>query len=960
MTGVDPMYNLLNTLLDDKEAVIFLGAGASMEGKQNRRQFPGTSELVERVIKKFGPLPKTQKKRLDRFYEIIEKWEKEKKLSARLSDFLDGEPGTAHYHLAALSTALFGDCQSLLHLTTNYDDLMTKAFKDLERNPQRRFKTIDLSLQPNIAGLEFQEDVSNIEAHIKEGRPAVIKLFGNLNSQSPIFRQRDMKFQPEVEKKLIQWMQKPMIVIGYSFSDAVIVELLIASRGTAPVFLVNPSAKIPAVIKNLDRVHHIKRGFSGFISDLLVLIKERKPETGRKVDNILDFLGVPVFQQDPGPVIEAAGQDTVSLPEKGLYTNSWALVAGINRYKDENIPDLNFTCNDARAVASCLPALGFPGKNIKLLVTEENQVTREAILDILETQINPYMKEDDRFVFYFSGHGVSYESNKLTRGYILMQDSTIYGKMPSSANPFLKKIPARALEMQTLLQTIQALPCKHKLVLIDSCFSGFMAQARGIYQITADELAKKLAQWTKLPVTHVLTAGRSGQKAEENDSYRHGVFTRHLLDALAGNADSRGDGVITFLDLAGYTRDRTARERGSMQDPQAGTFGEGQFIFLYKKEQENQAAPPTDTAGAEIAKTHEMLFGRDTEMGAVISLLSDKNKPSLLNIHGLGGVGKTSLVREMVENEAPGQGVWLTAKRHYIEGGVLLRSPMTESITLQHVYRKIAANFGRAHQEELAGLKEKQARIQWLRNLLAKEKRLVVVDNFETIDEDFEQFLEEIKQLFSTGPSRLIITSRFDLNRYTFVQNYKLEGLSEGDCLALFTHELTKSGGSKGISIDKKMLEHIYAVTRGLPLAIKLIAARVRCSDILALDHILERLENIRFADEGDIYETFYKFIYMDIWNSLSDDGKDLLVTMTALAPGEEVSIPYLRRLSDEGADEPVPAEIFWKSFEEIKTHSLVDARQAEPSLFSLHPLTQFFVKATILEMDGNDEFKTP
>jgi GTPase SAR1 family protein len=340
------------------------------------------------------------------------------------------------------------------------------------------------------------------------------------------------------------------------------------------------------------------------------------------------------------------------------------------------------------------------------------------------------------------------------------------------------------------------------------------------------------------------------------------------------------------------------------------------------------------------------------------SLLNNKKKNGLINIYGLGGVGKTSIVREMVEKKHPEQVVWLTAKKHYFEGDELYRNPLTESITLQQIYRKIASSFGQNYLEELVDIKEQKGRLQWLQYLLKKEERLVVVDNFETIDEDFKQFLNETRILFNEGPSKMIITSRFDLKKYPFVFNFKLNGLSENDTLALFTHELEKSGEGVGIALDTKEIKDIYAITRGLPLAIKLIAARIRSSDIAALDYILERLQKIDFAKEEDIYEKFYKFIYLDIWNSLESDTRNLLVLLSALAPGEDIRISYLLRIIAENINEYISEEIFWKSFEEIKKYSLVDTRKGDPSLFSMHPLTQSFIKAEILQMDEHDGFK--
>jgi hypothetical protein len=290
MIKIDPMRHLIDTIFSDKEVVIFLGGGASMEGKQDKQRFPGSEDLIERVLQKYEIKPKSKEERLDSFFSIIGQWEKEKKLAARLREFLDGEPGLAHYHLAALSIALFGESNTLLYLTKNFDDLINQAFKDLQKNQIRKFKQVVIPIYPELPDSKFQEIVINAESNLKSGCPVILKLFGDLNFPKPILRQDDIKFQPEVEKKLMEWMTKPMIVIGYSFSDKKIRELLLASRGTSPIFIINPLKNIPPAVNDLDRIHHIKSNFADFVNKLLEILHERNPEINRKIDKILEFL----------------------------------------------------------------------------------------------------------------------------------------------------------------------------------------------------------------------------------------------------------------------------------------------------------------------------------------------------------------------------------------------------------------------------------------------------------------------------------------------------------------------------------------------------------------------------------------------------------------------------------------------------------------------------------------------
>ena len=58
-----------------------------------------------------------------------------------------------------------------------------------------------------------------------------------------------------------------------------------------------------------------------------------------------------------------------SAPEgSAFYTDSWALVVGLNRYEDKRIPELQFAEQDAEDIASLLPSLGFPTDNIRIVL----------------------------------------------------------------------------------------------------------------------------------------------------------------------------------------------------------------------------------------------------------------------------------------------------------------------------------------------------------------------------------------------------------------------------------------------------------------------------------------------------------------------------------------------------------------------------------------------------------------
>ncbi len=281
-----------------------------------------------------------------------------------------------------------------------------------------------------------------------------------------------------------------------------------------------------------------------------------------------------------------------------LFRTSWALLIGVNTYKDP-IPNLRFAEADATALAELLPEIGVPAENIRTLLGPA--VSREAINHLID-EMSKGMDKDDRLIFHFAGHGVPVEGGGGRKsGFILLPQSEINGTWPTSQSPYLPKPPSEAIGMGPLFVTLDELPPKHKLILLDTCFSGFL-KTRAIQPDTHTADAR-LHLW-KDPVTQILTAGRDDQQAVEDPSLGHGLFSHAVLQGLRGNAARHADQLITFDTLADFVRDKVARESEGRQDPQPCTkSGDGTFFFFHGAEQAeaNKLREQAGTAEAQHA-----------------------------------------------------------------------------------------------------------------------------------------------------------------------------------------------------------------------------------------------------------------------------------------------------------------------------------------------------------------------
>lgn len=180
-----------------------------------------------------------------------------------------------------------------------------------------------------------------------------------------------------------------------------------------------------------------------------------------------------------------------------------ALCVGIDNYK--YCRDLHGCVNDANAIKAALERNGDGTHNfdVKILcaTSEYSYITR----DILRNAIVELFRDDvDIALFYYSGHGSFDECG----GYLCTSEV---------------QQGDDGLALSDLMQFASLSHAKHKIIILDSCFSGYAGAL------------PDMPSYSKLSNgTVVLSACAPNQYSMENDG--HGVFTSLLTEALYGGA----------------------------------------------------------------------------------------------------------------------------------------------------------------------------------------------------------------------------------------------------------------------------------------------------------------------------------------------------------------------------------------------------------------------------------------
>jgi uncharacterized caspase-like protein len=273
--------------------------------------------------------------------------------------------------------------------------------------------------------------------------------------------------------------------------------------------------------------------------------------------------------KDPSPGRHVQVQDY-----RPDYSFSHALVVGIDKY--QRWPRLEYAVKDAREMAVLLESHGF---QIHLLTDE--RATLRNILAELKT-IGQAADENSRVVFYFAGHGQTEDlPGGRERGYIVPVDADDYDWHRTM------------LPMDELNRSFKRFKAKHILMAFDSCYSG-LGLTRSIKRDSAQNSAY-IQKMMRSRSIQILTAGSRSEQAIE--AAGHGLFTDHLLAALAGAADINADGYITATEIYATLRPSITRKSYSRQTPQFGYIeGNGDIIFRLTPHRTQSAVVSVDTA----------------------------------------------------------------------------------------------------------------------------------------------------------------------------------------------------------------------------------------------------------------------------------------------------------------------------------------------------------------------------
>lgn len=277
---------------------------------------------------------------------------------------------------------------------------------------------------------------------------------------------------------------------------------------------------------------------------------------------------MPVRAQTVPAPVQAQTPATQATVNKPVH-DKWAIVVGVSKFANPEIPALKYASKDARDFYDYLvKEANFAPDHVRLILDEK--ATRRRILSELDNMfLGRVARPDDMIVLFFSTHGSPSQLDKMGKNFIVAYDTE-----PT-------ELFATGIEMQSMTRDLkERVDAKRVLLVLDACHSGGVSpHSKGITRVgnfDTDTLAIGNGQM-------VICSSEPDQQSWESKRYNNGVFTRNLLEGLR----SKGQNT-TIEDAFGRINELVQDEvrqdyPGNRQSPVLKSKWEGEELILAVK-----------------------------------------------------------------------------------------------------------------------------------------------------------------------------------------------------------------------------------------------------------------------------------------------------------------------------------------------------------------------------------------
>ena len=314
-------------------------------------------------------------------------------------------------------------------------------------------------------------------------------------------------------------------------------------------------------------------------------------------------------EENPGPSQNAKNQVLQAAATRPIK-DKWAVVIGVNRFKDKSIPTLRYAAKDAKDFATFLVKSGNFAKDHVLLLLNEDATKHNILSCLADTWLPKRVLDDDLVVIYASTHGSPKEIDVGGDNFLIAHDTK------------RNELFTTGIKLQDLAPTIkQRTHCDRVVLILDACNSGAAkAGGKGLFRSSNFDVGA-IAGKGQI----VISSSDANQRSWESKRYKNGVFTRSLIEVLEkGKETSNADLEKAFDKLKDNVQSEVRFDRQAFQTPVMRSQWKGDPLRLTAK----PVAPRSVNADTKHPFIYEKVINKpDTPPKKVVKKTQPVAKP---------------------------------------------------------------------------------------------------------------------------------------------------------------------------------------------------------------------------------------------------------------------------------------------------------------------------------------------
>lgn len=274
--------------------------------------------------------------------------------------------------------------------------------------------------------------------------------------------------------------------------------------------------------------------------------------------------------------------------------------------------------------------------------------------------------------------------------------------------------------------------------------------------------------------------------------------------------------------------------------------------------------------------------GRQGELQATCALLTNANGPPILALIGMGGIGKSTLAIHTAH----------ALRQHFRDGILWANAAITHPLD-------VAQSWAQTYGYDFSGLSDLESRAAALRTVLAEKQVLLIFDD--VLD------AANVRPLLPGGEQcRVLLTTR----------NHDVASALNAHVIA--PPELPIDAG---VELMAQVLDHarvhaeleaaqrICAIVEGLPLAVEIVAQRLKSRPMQSLGNMVARLEDSAQRLDLKVSDRAIRAAFEVSWAQLDNEQRHIFATM-GVFEGRSFALPALVYIAER--TEAEVEEVVW------------------------------------------------